>query len=408
LEADPFYPDPTSLFVGLSQGTSWTLTGCWCTKSSDAGQEFYVETAFAGDIAIYEEPTASFDEVRVGFDGLWSMVPSSPRRARQFDQPPVSLTARVDSSRTVELVSEMVDLEPTAEDAFAFKDRLIFVGTVPTSTSFWELRGFFVWPLEALVTLGRQRGATVNFCEVSGPGTTGAAHGGEERRHRLAVYWNRIGNPDTDPEKSSVPALQLPTEPDRFQEFISNWFNHHTELALPIGLRTSDLVAPQTFSSTRFLLVAQALEALHRRLYPDLRNQPGIDARTAALANVDDEHRKVLKSLLQHAHEPTFRQRVKQLRDTAEPQITQIVGPRLKAAIAAIVETRNAVTHWDPSTSEPEGLRLVTLRAVADALFDVVLLKQLGLGDDDLHAVVRSHQAKHVRHFVDKEDFGQT
>jgi hypothetical protein len=33
---------------------------------------------------------------------------------------------------------------------------------------------------------------------------------------------------------------------------------------------------------------------------------------------------------------------------------------------------------------------------VADALFDVVLLKRLGLSGDGLTAVVRAHQSKHV------------
>jgi hypothetical protein len=265
--------------------------------------------------------------------------------------------------------------------------------------SFQDLCGRFVGPLLDLMTLALQRGATVNYCDVSGPGTT-VTIGARTRRERVAAYWNLVGNPGTDDDRPSKPVLVLPSAPDQFQRFMSEWFDHQSRLALPIGLRLADLVAGMTFAPTRFLLVAQALEALHRRLYPDERNDLGIRARDAALAAVDEEGRAELATQLMHVHEPSFRRRVKQLRDEAEPEVSEIVGPRLKEAVAAIVDARNAVTHWDADDDEPESMRLVALRLVADALFDVVLLKRLGLSGDELQAVVRCHQTKQVEYWL--------
>jgi hypothetical protein len=319
----------------LSKGSYWTLAGCWLTRSSsNDGEEFYVEYALAGPVGLDEADLSALDEIRIGFEGTWSMVPSEPRGARQLNRPPVSLAAQVADGLTVELVSELVDLESTEEDAFAFRDRLIFVGKTATPMSFRDLHSAVVGPLHDLLTLVRQRGATVNFCEVSGPGTTITTRA-RERRERVAVYWNRVGNTDTDDERPSTPVLQIPTAPDHFQDFMSAWFDNHARLALPIGLRTADLVAPMTFAPTRFLLVAQALEALHRRLYPDARNEPGIKARLAVFATVDESHRKVVETLLLHAHEPTFRQRDRWTttpgcgrRHRRGPQCGHALGPR--------------------------------------------------------------------------------
>jgi hypothetical protein len=262
------------------------------------------------------------------------------------------------------------------------------------------VRTAFVGPLIDLMTLALQRGATVNYCEVSGAGTTVATHT-RERRERVAAYWQLVGNPGRDDDRPSKPVLVPPSTPERFQQFMSGWFDAQSRLELPIGLRVADLVAGMTFAPIRFLLVAQALEALHRRLYPDESNEPGRQARTAALATVDDVHRKELANQLMHAHEPTFRRRVKQLRDEAEPEISEIVGPKLNDAVAAIVDARNAVTHWDADETEPDGGRLVALRMAADALFDVVLLKRLGLTGDELRTVVGSHQSRQARYWLE-------
>lgn len=401
LVSDPANLDEPSAFAGVSEGRAWTLGDCWFRSSSSAdGEAYHVGYALDGLLLDAGELNA-LDEIRIGFDGAWSLVPSQPRGARQLDWSPISLVARGTNGLTIELVSEMVDLETDGEAAFAFRDRLIFIGRTSTATTFQELCGAFVGPLLDLMTLSLQRGAMVTYCEVSGPGTTVTTRT-RERRERVAAHWQLVGNQGTDDDHPFLPVLVLPSTAERFQEFMLKWFDAQSRLELPIGLRLADLVAGMTFAPTRFLLVAQALEALHRRLYSKERNESARLARAAALAAVDEVHRKELAILLLHAHEASFRRRVKQLRDDAEPEISEIVGPQLKAAVAAIVDARNAVTHWDADEDEPKGIRLVALRMVADALFDIVLLKRLGLAADDLRAVVSSHQSWHVRYWLER------
>jgi hypothetical protein len=396
----PAILDQPSAIAGLSQGRLWTLGDCSLRSSSSAeGEVYHIEYALDG-LWLEAHDLNDLDEIRIGFDGAWSVVPSRPRGARQLDRSSISLIAHGSKGLTIELVSEIVDLEAAEEGAVAYRDRLIFIGQASSPMSFDELRGTFVGPLLDLMTFALQRGATLNYCEVSGPGTTVTTHT-RERRERVAAYWNLVGSPVSDDDRPSKPVLVLPDAQGSFERFMRAWFDAQSRLELPIGLRVADLVAGMTFAPIRFLLVAQALEALHRRLYPDESNEPGRQARAAALAAVDEVHGKELVTQLMHAHEPTFRQRVKQLRAEAEPEITEIVGPQLREAVAAIVVARNAVTHWDAADDEPAGGRLVALRMVADALFDVVLLKRLGLSGDEMRAVVDSHQSRQVQYWLE-------
>jgi ApeA N-terminal domain 1 len=392
---------PVHAFAGISQGRYWTLGDCLFERSSPAEGEVYRVGYALDGLWLVEEELDGLDEIRISFEGIWSAVAAQPRGAQQLHHPDTSLVAHVADGLSIELLSEMIDLEATGEGAFAYRDRLRFVGKTSTPMAFPALCGRVVGPLLDLMTLALQRGATVNYCEVSGPGTTVTTHT-RERRERVAAYWNVVGNPGADDDGPTKPVLVLPSTPERFQQFMSEWFDTHSKVDLPIGLRLADLVAGMTFAPIRFLLVAQALEALHRRLYPGEPNEPGRQARAAALTAVDDVHHDLLAALLDHAHEPSFRRRLKQLRDEANPEVGEIVGPQLREAIDAIVDARNAVTHWDPDEDEPEGLRLVALRLVADALFDVVLLKRLGLAGDELQSVVSSHRSRHVQYWLER------
>jgi hypothetical protein len=395
-------PNPQSnesiAVVGLCQGTYWTLGDCrFKSSSSRTGEELLVGYALAG-LGLDETELNSLDEIRVSFDGLWAVV-GTPRGRGSLDRRDLSVSGRATDDITICIESELVDLPSTFDDVSSVRDRLVFIGRVANPTSFRQLHKLVVGPLHSLVTLALQRGASINYCDVSGPGTDVTGHVGRTRRERAVVYWNSVGSPTREDLLRETVALKLPIDDVGFERFAVAWFDQHERLGLPLGLRLADLIAGMTFAPTRFVLVAQALEALHRRLHPEALNAAGENARTAALAATDPEHREVLEILLSHAHEPTFRQRLKELVAEAEPQITEIVGDRLKEAVTSLVTARNDVTHWS-GDDEPDGLRLVALRMVADALFDVVLLKRVGLSDDELIHAVRLHQSRHVEYWL--------
>jgi hypothetical protein len=141
LVSDPANLDQASAFAGVSQGRLWTLGDCWLRSSSSAeGDAYHVGYALDGLWHDADELN-TLDEMRIGFDGAWSVVPSEPRGARHLDRSPISLAAHGDNGLTIELVSEVVDLKADGEAAFAFRDRLIFIGKTSTPMTFQGLCG---------------------------------------------------------------------------------------------------------------------------------------------------------------------------------------------------------------------------------------------------------------------------
>lgn len=390
------WTDDQVVIVGSSQGEYWTLADCMMKSTSAGGEEFIVSYAIAG-LGMNRDELNSIDEIRVSFQGSWELMPQSPRGPRQLDRSPVSLTATLSDELTIRMETELIDLGPSPAGVFEFMDRVTFVGKIAHPMSFVAINKAVLGPLRDLITLAHQRGANIDHCEVSGPGTVAPPHA---QPQVAAVYWQHIERPQTSADANESPLLKIPSTQNDFQRLLSSWFELHALLELPIGLRVADLVAGMTFAATRFLLAAQALEAMHRRLYPDERDEPSVKARAAALAVVEPENRAALTQRLSHADEPTFRNRLKQLQAEAEPEIGRIVGPQLKDAVVKIVKTRNDVTHWDPASDEPDGLLLIALRQVADALFDIVLLKRLGANIDDLEGAIGAHRSKSVEYWL--------
>jgi ApeA N-terminal domain 1 len=221
--------------------------------------------------------------------------------------------------------------------------------------------------------------------------------------NRPRVFWSQIVNDHSVRAlQGGAVALKLPLRKEEYEQFVQSWFNTHDRFQTPIALRIADLIAGVSFSEPRFLLAAQSLEALHRRLHADKLDEQALAAREAALAAVEPKHRTILKTLLAHAHEPTFRSRIRDLVARAEPEASAVVGERLREAVGLIVDARNGVTHWAPGIDEIAGLTLVTLRQVADAVFDLVLFKELGLSDTALRDAVQAHQSRNVDYWLDR------
>lgn len=394
----PFGDKPATL-NGLVEGVYWTLGDCVCTSTGSTGQSFLVDYAISG-VGMDADEVEQLDELRIGFDGGWSTVALRPRGPNDIRSDAISITADLAEGGSVELVSELESLDVSRDGAFGFHDHLRFVGRAKSPMNFRDLHQTLFVPLRDLVILALQRDVALTHCRVAGPGTT-VSVGAREHRVSAIVYWNQVTTPDlAEGGARKHPAIRFPSEPADFQRFVASWFSLHDQLKTPISIRVAEITGGASFAEPLFLLAAHSLEALHRRLHPGETDAAAIAARGAALAAVVDEHRHVLALRLSHAHEPTFRKRIKQLVAEVEVPAANVVGAQLRKAVALIVESRNAVTHWEPTNEEPDGLLLFALRMVADAVFDLVLFKRVGLNDDELNGTVRAHQERDVEYWL--------
>lgn len=402
--ATPPFHVPTeagSKFVvhGLVDGEDWTLGDCSLIRRGASGQTFHVDFALEG-LRMDAPELNDLDEICFSLDGLWSVVAAIPRDLRSTDRASVALRANLTDGNTLGLTSGIELIDAPEEGTTAFVDRLVFVGRSPVSVPLGELLKTYFAPIRDLVMLALQKGTSLTYCMVSGNGTTYELHG-EKCRAAVNAYWDPIGTP-RNRVRASPPALEIPTDPTDFEILMRRWFALYEAIETPMGLRLADLVSEIGYSEPRFLFVAQALEALHRRLYPDAHDDLRAAARDHALDVVDEAHRASLEALLLHAHEPSFRRRLKDLANEVLPRLEEVIGQRPAPAINGLVEMRNRVTHWDPSAPVATGVELAGLRQFADAVFDLVIVTRLELPEAASRRVVSAHRAKNVAYWLDR------
>ena len=384
---------------GEADGEHWTLAGCGWQSRGSSGQVIRLDVAFEG-LLLDEDDLEQFDEICFSLEGIWSGTAASPRKVGATDGVRVAVRTDLPAGGTVGLISEIEQLDDPHEGASAFEDRLVLVGRAPTAGPFEDLLRTFYAPLRDLLALALQRGTSTTYCMASGAGTMYESNG-EMQRAGVLAYWDPVGAPRAR-VRDSPPAIQIPVRADEFQPLVNSWFSLYENIQTPIALRLADFNSDMSYSEPRFLQVAQALEALHRRLYPDARDERGSGARAEALAAAAPEHLNALESLLRHAHEPRFRRRLKDLAAEVRQSLEEVIQQKPGPAIDALVEVRNRVTHWDVSTPAARGLSLVGMRQFADALFDLVVVSRLDVPPDALQRVVAAHQANHVAYWLDR------
>ena len=397
-----FEPERANAVInGRADSEYWTLADCFASRITFDAMNVHVGYAIAG-VDLGRDDLAELTELRLSFHELRWLVDVPRRRPDELQSIPDPLHATISDGFRLSLETELtyVDDDP---DQLTYMDQLQFVARTDTATTFGDLVRQTYQPVRDLLMLLGQRTVSLNYCAVSGPATT-YNQGSRVVTDRCAAYWNVLPTPRRPATAIRRPLQTLETTPSGFDAQMRTWFAHHSLLDLPIGLRTSYLVADFGFSEPRFLASIQALEALHRRIHTDSVDTNAAAARDAALAAVNDPtHRSILRERLAHVDEPTLRNRLRELVADVPAYAATVLGESADEVVGRMVKTRNAITHWSPSTPHPSGLQLVALRLACDALFDLEMFRLMGLSDEDLTQVGQQISSTHkVRYWLDR------
>ena len=177
---------------------------------------------------------------------------------------------------------------------------------------------------------------------------------------------------------------------DRFSDMIIDWLAEEQRLGPALDLYDAVTADAYQQADGRFLATAQAIEALHRRL---LEQDPPMSSNEfdkllgdLVEATPPDKH-SWLKARLQHANEPTFRQRVRELVEDFAPYF----GDKSERGdfVDSVVKARNRLTHL-PADSGDESIdvkSLVRMQKRLELLFLLHLLQQLGFDGEDLDSI---------------------
>ena len=178
-------------------------------------------------------------------------------------------------------------------------------------------------------------------------------------------------------------AEQMPT-------ILARWFELTTELAPVVDFLIATRYRP-SYVENRFLNVVSALEAYHRRRYPNaVLPKAEHDVRQARiLGAVSEEDRNWLSERLAYSNEPSLRSRLGDLLGRGNNDFLRaILGS--DDLIKPCVDLRNRLIHQDPRRSrtavEPSALWSVTEKLTL--LLLTCLLDDLGFSGPQLHEVI--------------------
>jgi hypothetical protein len=170
---------------------------------------------------------------------------------------------------------------------------------------------------------------------------------------------------------------------DQFQDLVESWFSLFEPLHNCLDLLFAVILGPRVYLETRFLLIAQAVEVFHRRMFPGRvlpRNEHRERVRTI-VDSVNLSHREWLKEKLAYSNEPTLLQRLNEVCEYAGGNSDRLLGSEARKRVK---DTRNYLTHYDQTSKSKaaEGEELYRLGERLIALLQVCFLRQLSFSED--------------------------
>lgn len=177
----------------------------------------------------------------------------------------------------------------------------------------------------------------------------------------------------------------------------NNWLDAYAVIRPSLGLYFSAATGSHKFLEGRFLALAQALETYHRRTSSETLMDTQLFRSLSALllCACPKTSRRWLRGRLTHANEISLGTRIKRI---IEPFREQIGNARERnRLIRQIVDTRNYLTHYseDLESQALAGTELWDLCQKMEAIFQLLLLRQLGFSHDEIsNVLVRNHKLK--------------
>jgi hypothetical protein len=139
---------------------------------------------------------------------------------------------------------------------------------------------------------------------------------------------------------------------DSLSSIVEKWFELFARVEKPVDLALSTIASDELWPHVKFLSLLQALEGLHRALFPghymDATRYEVVRCTLvkAIPSSVGPDHRSSLQSRIQYGNEISLAKRLTELTELLPATLrTTILGS--KAVPRSWVDTRNYYTHWD-------------------------------------------------------------
>ncbi len=218
---------------------------------------------------------------------------------------------------------------------------------------------------------------------------------GRPRSSAMRLYYRSLPTVERTSKTHYHPGLfSFKDIEDRFQNFLSGWFDAYEAIEPALDLYFSTRVGGHRFVEPHFLALAQALETLHRRTSAEklMSKDKFSKLVKSLLSQCPEEHQDWLRGRISMGNEPPLRQRLASL---AMPYAELLGGTdAVKALVKRVTDTRNYLTHYDPRLEKKAALgsELNELSMRLEALVELHLLQRIGFTPDEITNLAKSGQ----------------
>lgn len=208
----------------------------------------------------------------------------------------------------------------------------------------------------------------------------------------LELYFQSLNNSAKQSLSSRDMLLGYSSIALRFGDLLSTWLNEYENLMPALHHYFSVQDESLAYLDTKFIAMAQALEAFHRRTSGSGRwPKDEYKAKVAAIIEgCPEEDRQWLQQKLNFGNEITLAERLHQLID----RFAGVFGGEtpIDLIVRDTVRTRNYHAHYDPQGAAKalKGGALISLTFRLRVLFALCLLIRLGLTEEEAIDLARS------------------
>ena len=213
----------------------------------------------------------------------------------------------------------------------------------------------------------------------------------------IELFFNMGRRQPADAKRGKAPYPLFPFAQVKgtFGATLNQWLERYDVLRSPFNLYFAARDSEGLFMENQFLMLAQALEALHRHSSKKKPfDEETYDALKAALkAALGDEYQAWLKPKLDFGNELSLSDRLKDLFAIVGNVFGDSID--LAACVKQIRDTRNYLTHYSSSLKKKAAAdsAMVRLSLIMECLFRLHLARLIGFSQEDVDHFAKSSQS---------------
>lgn len=239
---------------------------------------------------------------------------------------------------------------------------------------------------------------TIDAIEALSPSATREINS-TEKQWPLKVFFKTSTPSNTVNLTPDTMLFAYPDVAAQLAQMMTVWLERHEVLAPAFNLYFAVRAGRHSYLESAFLSIAQALETLHDRTTHETLESPEAFAKRVEriMEGCPDEFQEWLASELAYANKPSLRNRLKAMLKPFSGHFGNVEAR--KKLIDMAVDTRNYLTHYDPTLAEraAQGAKIYYLTAKLEVLFQFQLLSMVGVTHEKIAALVASNQKLRFR-----------